>query len=241
LADVHLTLDQPDCPWSRTEFGERLAVYLGLWSRTFDRKQTALIKATSFVSEMAEHLMERVPTSRAIFMFVSPLTFLKALLGGAMSDIAGLAERRLLRLHRRLGASPWQLQQFSAGECVAMSWLSEMFALHSAGARFPDRVLWMDFDRFLETPERELGGALRHFGASAGDAAKSLLSGPTMRQYAKAPAHAFDSHLRDQLLRQAEQQYASEIRNGIDWLDRAATAFPSVRKVVEAAAHRSHS
>ena len=65
LADIHLTLGHPSCPWSRTEFDDRLAVYLALWSRTFEPSQTALIKATSFVSEMSEHLMERVGDSRA--------------------------------------------------------------------------------------------------------------------------------------------------------------------------------
>src|SRR5262249_32267039 len=147
LADVHLMLDLPACPWSRVEFDQRLGVYLGLWSRTFERQQTAVIKATSFVAEMAEHLLRRVTAARAVFMFVSPLTFLKALLGGAMSDIVGMAEKRLLRLHRRLGAPYWRIEQFSAGACVAMSWLCEMFALRAAGACFPGRVLWVDFDR----------------------------------------------------------------------------------------------
>src|SRR5262245_26146643 len=35
LADAYLTLDQPNSQWGRAEFGERLSVYLALWSRTF--------------------------------------------------------------------------------------------------------------------------------------------------------------------------------------------------------------
>src|SRR5205085_12615477 len=115
------TLGQPGCPWSQAEFEERLGVCLALWSRTFTPEQTAVIKATSFVCEMAEYLMERVTTSRAIFMFVAPAIFLKALLGGAMSDIEGLAEKRLERLHRRLGKAYWSLSQLSPGERVTMS------------------------------------------------------------------------------------------------------------------------
>jgi hypothetical protein len=237
LADAHLTLDQPECPWGRAEYDERLAVYLGLWSRTFEPGQTALIKATSFVGEMAEHLMERVAGARSIFMFVPPPTFLKALLGGAMSDITGQADKRLARLHRRLGASPWRLDELSAGESVAMSWLSEMSALHAASARFPDRVHWMDFDRFLAAPEAGLVAALRHLGAGAADeAARAILAGPTMRQYAKAPGQAFDAHFRHQLLLQAERQHAAEVRKGLDWLGRAAAALPAVQDVLTAAA-----
>jgi hypothetical protein len=188
LATIHLTLGRPDCLWSRTEFDARLAVYLGLWSRTFAPEQTALIKATSFASEMSEPLMERVANSRSIFMCVSPLTFLKALLGGAMSDITDQAERRLFRLQRRLGAACWRLSDLSAGECVAMSWLSEMFALHAASVRFPARALWIDFDRFLAAPEEGLSASLTHLGADADAAAvRDILSRPAMHQYAKAP------------------------------------------------------
>jgi hypothetical protein len=236
LADAHLALGQPTAPWGRAEFAERLGVFLALWSRTFRRGQTALIKATSFVSEMAEHLLERVADARAIVMYVPPPTFLRALLGGAMSDITGQAGKRLARLHRRLGTPHWRLQDLSAGESVAMSWLSEMFALHAAGARFPDRVLWIDFDRFLGAPGAGLAAALGHLGVAGADAAaERILSGPTMSQYAKAPAYRFDAQVRERLLRQGEEQHASEVRLGMDWLDRAAVALPPVRAVLEAA------
>jgi hypothetical protein len=235
LAEVHLGLDQPGCCWSRSEFGDRLGVFVSLLSRTFEPRQTAIIKATSFVSEMAQLFLERVMTSRAIFMFVSPLTFLKSLLDGAMSDITDQADRRLRRLHRRLGAAPWEVDKLSAGECVAMSWLSEMFALHTAGALFRDRILWIDFDRFLEAPNRGLAAALRHFKATdSQEATEKILSGPDMLRYAKAPAYSFDTQKRAQLLQQSEQRHASEIRKGLDWLDRAQAANSLVREVLEA-------
>jgi hypothetical protein len=236
LAEAYITLDQPAPRWGRTEFGTRLGVYLGLWSRTFEPQQTAVIKATSFVSEMAEHLMARLPDARSIFMFVQPLTFLKALLDGAMSDVDGLAEQRLSRLHRRLGSQRWPLAELSPGERVAMSWLSEMLALHAAANRCPARVLWLDFDGFLAGAEANLAAALSHLGiAAAIESAREILAGPTMGQYAKAPAYKFDARHREQLLRQAEERHAAEIKKGIDWLDRAAVDFPVVRNVLTAA------
>ena len=93
LADAQLALGRPDAPWNPAEFADRVRVHLALWSRTFEPGQTAVIKATSFVSEMAEHLMERAPAARSVFMFVAPEVFLKALLGGAMSDIDAGAEK----------------------------------------------------------------------------------------------------------------------------------------------------
>jgi hypothetical protein len=236
LADAYVNLDQPSPRWDRIEFGTRLGVYLGLWSRTFEPHQTAVIKATSFVSEMAEHLMARLPDARSIFMIVQPPTFLKALLDGAMSDIDGLAEQRLSRLHRRLGKEHWQIAELSPGERVAMSWLSEMLALYAAGDRFPARVLWLDFDGFLTAAEASLAAALSHLGIGAEiESTREILGGPTMGQYAKAPAYKFDARHREQLLRQAEERHPAELRKGMGWLDRAAADFPVIREVLNSA------
>jgi hypothetical protein len=223
LASVHRTLGRPECPWPREEFEERLRAFLAIWSRTFEPGQTAVVKATSFVSEMAEDLMARMPAARSVFMFVAPEVFLQALLGGAMSDIESGAENRLDRLHRRLGGPRWTSTDMSAGERVAMSWLSEMTALHAAARRFPDRTLWLDFDCFLASPEESLTAVLGHLGVpDAAAAARTLLAGPTMHQYAKAPAHRFDADVRRQLLDQASREHAAEIAKGLAWLDRAA-------------------
>jgi hypothetical protein len=235
LADIHLSLDRADCPWTRARFDDRLSVFLALWSRTFAPAQTALIKATSFVAETSSHLMGRVANSRSVFMYVPPATFLKSLLGGAMSDITTAAGKRLYRLHRRLGAVQWRPQDLSAGELVAMSWLSEMSALCVTARTFPDRVLWVNFDNFLGDPESGLAAALRHFGAGdADEVVKGILSGPSMSRYAKAPEQSFDANVREKLLRRSEGQHAAEIRKGMDWLDRAA-ANPAVKDVLEAA------
>jgi len=173
------------------------------------------------------------------------LTFLKSLLGGAMSDVTAAAGKRLFRLGRRLGASPGQVEELSPGECVAMSWLSEMLALCEAAGRFPTRVLWIDFDAFLQEPGAGLAAALRHFGArGAEEAARDILGGPTMGRYAKAPAHPFDANVRERLLRQSEAAHGPEIRKGLDWLERLAASLPAVMRVLDASASagqwRSH-
>jgi hypothetical protein len=233
LADAHLALGQPDGPWSRSEFDQRLGVYLGLWSRTFELGQTALLKATSFVNEMAEHLLERLRSARAILMFVSPLTFLKALLDGAMSDITNQAAKRLFRLNRRLDAACGPSEQLSTGECVAMSWLCEMMALQVAADRFSGRVLWLDFDHFLAAPEDRLAAALGHLGVEeCHEEVGTILAGPTMTQYAKAPAEAFDAQYRRQLLERSERRHGAEIGKGLAWLERAAATFPAAQRAL---------
>jgi hypothetical protein len=235
VADAHRTLATPECPWSREEFDERLGGFLALWSRTFCPNQTAVIKATSFVSEMAADLLARAPSARAVAMTVRPDVFLKALLGGAMSDVSSGATTRLARLARRLGSIPWNLADLSPGECVAMTWLCETMALAAAAKRFPGRVLWVDFDEFLAAPADRLAAVLTHFGATdATTAAQMILAGPTINQYAKAPGQRFDAEFRRRLLDQAGHEHATEVDRGLTWLDRVA-ADQAVRRVIELA------
>ncbi len=63
----------------------RLSTFLKLWSRTFAPGQRALIKATSYVSEMAAELLARPSAPRAIFMTVSAETYLATILGAEHS------------------------------------------------------------------------------------------------------------------------------------------------------------
>jgi hypothetical protein len=236
LADAHLAVGRPGCPWDRVEFGARVGAYLGLWSRTFTPGQTVVIKATSFVSEMAECLLATVGGAKAVAMYVPPPTFLPALLGGAMGDIDGSAEVRLWRLHRRLGGVRWRLADLSPGERVAMSWLCEAAALHASATRFPNRVLWLNFDQYLIDPARGLSAVLRHFGVDPDSQfVADLLAGPIPSGYAKAPAQRYDTNTREALLARAEREHAAEIRRGLDWLA-AAAGSPAVLAVLETAA-----
>lgn len=192
-------------------------IFLPLWSRTYTPQQTALIKCTSFVSEMALWLLERIPTARAILMYVPPRRFLEGLLEGAMSDITENAAQRAERLQRRCAlTAPTE----SPGEQVAQAWLCEMTALAAAARRFPDRVLWLDFEHFLRSPESGVRTALEHLGITATDAEiQAIFANPTMTTYAKKPEVAYDASVRQALLEQTARNQAVEIERGLAWLE----------------------
>ncbi len=208
---------------------DRLDAFLGLWSRTFQSEQTALIKATSFVSEVAVTLLSSVPNSRALLMYVRPETFLPALLDGAMSDITSQAEARLQRLQRRGWLIGLTLSDLSPGECVAMSWLTEMVSLADAARWSPEKTLWLDFDDFLMKPELHLQASFEHFGIHTDVA--SLLAGPMMQRYAKKPEVNYDASFRSKLLVQSQQKFSDEISRGLAWLEFAEPA--KIRKGLE--------
>ena len=148
-----------------------------------------------------------------------------------------MAPPRLARLNRWLGHDAYRLDRLSEGEAIAMSWLCEMGALHDAAAKRPDSVLWINFELFLAQPEKGLSAALAHLGvAVAPDEVRAIVSGPLMQRYAKAPEHAYDADLRRRVLAQADREHGREVRRGMDWLGRAAQAYPQVREVLQAAA-----
>jgi hypothetical protein len=214
----------------------RLDTLLRLFSRTWRPGQTALIKATSFVSAMAEDLLARDAEARALAMGASPPSYLRGILGGPASrqEIALMAPHRLARLRERLGAS---VETRAEGEVIAMSWLCEALALHAACERHGARVLWVDFDRFLADPGRGLGGAFAHLGApAAAELVAGLVAGPLMRRYSKGPEHAYDADLRRQVQAQAEHEHGAEVRAGMDWLQRMAGAHPPVLAALRRAA-----
>jgi hypothetical protein len=209
----------------------QLSGCLKLLSRTFEPQQLAVIKATSFVSELATRLMARASAPRAVMMFVAPESYLATILGGPNSrqEAKFMAPARLSRLSQRIGAEAWQLSAMSEGEIVAMSWACEMSALGQAARAAGERALWVDFDRFLVSPTPILAAALRHFDFEAGaDILAGILAGPDMHRYSKAPEHAYDAQLRSEVLNHARMAHGGEIGRGLEWLDHAAERFAAV-------------
>ncbi|HTQ15642.1 MAG TPA: hypothetical protein VMH86_17370 [Rhizomicrobium sp.] len=196
-----------------------LPTLLALWSRTFRPRQRAVVKATSFASELAADILARPWAPRAIFMAVSAETYLATILGGPNSrqEARMLGASRFARLQRRLGRS--LPPPATEGELIAMSWACEMSALRAAGAG--DHALWLDFDRFLDAPETWLAKCLRHIGVTPDDAEiAAILTGPDMRTYSKAQQHGYDAQLRRDVLNQARALSGAEIRRGLNWLEK---------------------
>jgi hypothetical protein len=193
---------------------------LSLLARAWRPDQRALVKATSFVSEISEPILEIDRDSRAIFMFTPALAYLRCILGGPNSRIESraLAPSRLARLQSRLGESAPAEPQ-SEGEWIAMSWLCEMTALRQAAIRFGSRVLSVDFDAFLSAPAPSLERLLQALGAApSASEVERLIAGPVMRSYSKAPEHAYDAALRRMVLESADREHGAEIRRGMQWL-----------------------
>jgi hypothetical protein len=213
-----------------------LHAVLALLGRTWRSHQRAVIKATSFVSELAENILTTDDQAVAIFMFTGPLSYLRGILGGPNSRVEArhLAPGRLTRLTKRLGAAEgWRPDPRSEGQLIAMSWLCEMTALYQAGQPFRSRVRWVDFDGFLQDPAGMLHAVFQALGAGLPmNDIEKLVNGPLMRQYSKAPEYAYDAALRREVHHSADLEHSAEIRRAMDWLGRMAKQFPLVANVL---------
>lgn len=206
---------------------------LSLLGRTWRPDQRAVVKATSFVSEVAEAILALDGSAAALLMFTPAHAYLRCILGGPNSRVEAkaLAASRLTRLRRRLGQL--EIDPRAEGEWIAMSWLCEMACLGQAARRFPKRVLWADFDAFLAAPQAGLESILRVFGAEpAPGEIDRILTGPLMRRYSKAPEYAYDAALRREVLESADREHAVEIRRGMDWLAGLAGRDPLIEQIL---------
>jgi hypothetical protein len=221
------------------EFEQRQAVFLKLWSRTFEPGQTALIKATSFASELGPRLLAHPSAPKALLLFVSPESYIATILAGANAreEAKTLTEGRLNRLHRRVGRDVWRLGALSEGEALAASWAAEMSALAEIRRTVGARALLLDFDRFLANAEEQLSAAFRHFDYKPKPKkVAEILGGPLMQRYSKAPEHAYSPELRRELLDGARKTHGAEIAKGLAWLERAANEAPVVGDCLKLAA-----
>lgn len=201
-----------------------LPTFLKLWSRCFEPAAHAIVKTTSFVSEIAAEILSRPCEPRALVMGVPPETYLATIFGGANApdEAQALAPFRLARLNRRLGTN-WRLQELSAGQIVAMGWICETLCLAEAARLVKARVLVLDFDKFLDNANPMLRAAFSHFGVHPTEREMGeILAGGEMRSYSKAPEHQYDAETRRAVLADGRERHAGEIRQGLRWLERGA-------------------
>lgn len=239
LAELILLRVRPESPWSPERFDRRLVEAISWLSRSFRDDQQAIVKATSFASELAAPILQH--GAKALFLHVAPETYFATILAGDASrqELATLSGSRLVRLHGRLGAEPWKLWVLSEGERAALAWACEMTTLEVAAATAsPDALLRLDFDDFLKVPA-SLTKIAGHFGHRLDEAdAATITGGEIMRRYSKAPEHGYSPALRRDVLAGARVEHQAEIAKGMRWLEAAGRAYPLVAAALESGKSR---
>jgi hypothetical protein len=238
LADAHDALGHPDSLLSGAQFDFALGLFMRLWGRGYDGTRSVVVKATSAAGRLAEPILEASQTPRAIYMNLRAEPYLATLLAGQNSpaDLRGHGPERMRRLRARTVAPLAPLHTLALGELAAMSWLAETWTQSQAVARFPGRVIALDFDQFLSTVAESMSRILKHFELSDNIKYLSELSdSPVLTRYSKAPEHAYTPNVRAEVLRDSRRHNSEEIAKGIAWLERQARSDNAVAEIVNRA------
>jgi hypothetical protein len=208
---------------------------LRLLARVWRSDQRSLVKATSFVSDIAPAILTASPTTKALLMFVAPQVHMATRLAGpaTRAELPAVAAAWLERLHRRIGGSYWRLEALSEGERAALGWVCEICSLASASQVFPARTRWLDFEAFLGDPVAGLGEALSFlYGGPVDGEVAAILAGGDLGRYSKAPEFGYDAATRRQTIAEGLREHGAEIDRGIAWINAAANAHPAIAAAV---------
>lgn len=222
---------------SRDWAAERTGTLNALLSRTYRSEQRAIVKATSFTSEIADLLLPA--DSRALFLFATPDHYLENILAGENSwqTLDALSPVRLARLQSRCPGLGLDLSKADDGIRAALGWACEMTSLEAAASKMPEgAVLWMDFDQFLTDPAIHFSDLAVHFGLSvSSQTADAICTGPLMSRYSKAMDYDYSPDLRRQILAQARREHAGKIAKAKDWLNSLASDYPVIAAAIRRA------
>jgi hypothetical protein len=200
-------------------------------ARVFRPGQRAVIKASSFASELAPLLQAAAPTARAIVLVAAPQVHMATLFAGEnnMREVDVMGPSRLARLTRRAPEISLRFQDLSPGVKVAVTWLSEMASSVAALRLFGSGGLAVDFDRFLVNPRGAIAAIFDRLQIEVStNQLSALAASPHFGRYSKSQAHEYSPQLRQELLRHAWTQNAAEIRKGLDWISETLARAPGL-------------
>jgi hypothetical protein len=229
LAQVAERIDRSESVWSPEVYRQRLEQVIGWLGRSFAPGQRAMVKASSVITAIAGYLARG--DGRTLFLHVPLARYIETILAGeaSLAETLAQAPARMARLASLLPDFPFALWQLPPVTRVAMSWLCEMATAQQTLPTADPRHLWVDFEAMLADPAASLVVQSGHFGLTADPArVDTLLAGPIMRQYSKAPEHGYSPDLRRQLQAQAASEHAAAIAEAIAWVEALAKRYTSL-------------
>lgn len=201
-----------------------------LLSRRFAADEVALVKATSFVSEIAPELVP--PGERALFMYAAPRAYIASILAGenSVKELAALSPSRAQRMAGRAELP----QPRNLADAAAAAWACEMTALEAAADARTDRhIAWADFDAMLADMPSALARVVQFFGFEASaDRIDDIAKGPLMRRYSKATEYDYSPSLRRDLIAEADARHRSDIDSALAMLQSAAEKSPLLERAL---------
>ncbi len=209
------------------EFESHLDQQLRLLTRRYEPELPTLIKATSDCGGLAAPLLESHAGHLALRVGITLESYLRTMLRSELrrQELFHFAQTRLADLQALGIGQSVRLYRLSPGELAAMSWLAVNRTLDAAGNKLKsagsgERLLSVDFERFLADPVEQLARIAKFYGLTAGDEQiERAATGEIAQGYSKDPAMRYDRTSRQAELEHAAREHAEEIRRGLRWAE----------------------
>lgn len=211
-----------------------LEAFLNLWSRGYRHTEAVVLKATSNTARFGTNLLEAQPNARAVYLSMAARPTIEVLLStrSSVADMKSMEDERLQRLSKLLPESDIRPPQ-SLGELAAITWIAERLTRQKIETLFGERVLDMDFERFLEDPQTHLERVLKHLELQTNsDHVAAAMQSPLMTQYSKQPQYPYSLEVRAQRLAKTRSEHAEDIALAHAWLEALASRSAEVAEVL---------
>ncbi len=202
------------------QWQEWLQLALSAHNRPFHPGQRCMIKATSTCNALIRPVAEKMPDARMLLVFVRLEPFLAGMLGkeSPARDLAGHAPHRLQEWQALTG-EVFIPPATGMGEVqlAVLTWLTSVARMMAAVIDHADQCLMLDFDAFLEAPERQFEILFEHFGLQ--DSRSHILQAwPEISLgYSKQPDQPYSAFNRNRTLSRGRMLRGAEIQQGLDW------------------------
>ena len=235
LSEVWQNMDTGTTPASRAMIEQELEFHYRLLSRTFAQDDVAMIKATSFTSNLGAPLLAMNSTNRALLLAMSAEAYVSIMLGADYTvDLKGFAQNRYKSLQKFLGALEFALDELSLGELAGLAWLVELMKLKTIADDCPQQTCFQDFDEFLIDTRSSLKSMALFFGlANDPTTLDRLMTSPVLGRYSKAPQYPFDAAERTLRIEEARHKAGPEIERGLALINGLAKGRVEVTRAIE--------
>jgi hypothetical protein len=198
-----------------------LTTILDSLARRFRGEQVNIVKATSTGNNLIGSIFDESERHLAVLLYVPLETYLATMLGKGKQggDLWGQAPTRM-KDWLGIEAEPnFALHQLRAPQFAVLSWLTSMNYMLEATEAYGQRLMLLDFEDLIIDPDPHLRRVSSFFGLE--NEADSIVERfpEISSSYSKLPDRRYTPELRAQLLQRTRNQYAADIKTGLDWAE----------------------
>lgn len=192
-------------------------------ARPFDIGDRVVVKSTSIAASLAQPLLNREPSQRALMLTLPLERWLATVIADESSrtNIERFAE--IWAGDLQFGRPDLDLARhpFRVGEVLATAWCAPMLWFGSAQRFAPARVKVCDVDQFLANPVDGLWDLAEFLDLRATpDQIATVVAGDQLKTYSKDPAEPYDRGELDARLAAARASHADEIAAGLRFAEK---------------------